>query len=148
MLHKDFRDFVLDVFLEIVLVCVVRLKTTILICANIRKSMCAADVYIKRILFANVGIMQNYRLEKRSKGKNNYIFVIKNLTDGLGYPTNELSIYDRWGKRVYHRENITSEEDFWDPGAENVPAGTYFYRFVGKGYLGNIQRNGVVEVLR
>ena len=26
----------------------------------------------------NVGIMQNYRLEKRSKGKNNYIFVIKN----------------------------------------------------------------------
>jgi gliding motility-associated-like protein len=78
----------------------------------------------------------------------NDIFVIKNLTDGLGYPTNELSIYDRWGKRVYHRENITSEEDFWDPGAENVPAGTYFYRFVGKGYLGNIQRNGVVEVLR
>ena len=78
----------------------------------------------------------------------NDVFVIKNLTDGLGYPTNELSIYDRWGKRVYHRENITSEEDFWDPGAENVPAGTYFYRFVGKGYLGNIQRNGVVEVLR
>ena len=78
----------------------------------------------------------------------NDVFVIKNLTDGLGYPTNELSIYDRWGKRVYHRENITSEEDFWDPGAENGPAGTYFYRFVGKGYLGNIQRNGVVEVLR
>ena len=40
--------------------------------------MCTADVYIERILFANVGIMQNYRLEKRSKGKNNYIFVIKN----------------------------------------------------------------------
>lgn len=78
----------------------------------------------------------------------NDVFAIKNLVDGLGYPTNELSIFDRWGKRVYHKENITSEEDFWDPGAENIPAGTYFYRFVGKGYLGNIQRNGVIEVLR
>lgn len=78
----------------------------------------------------------------------NDVFAIKNLVDGLGYPTNELSIFDRWGKRVYHKENISSEEDFWDPGAENIPAGTYFYRFVGKGYLGNIQRNGVIEVLR
>lgn len=78
----------------------------------------------------------------------NDVFAIKNLIDGLGYPTNELSIFDRWGKRVYHKENISSEEDFWDPGAENIPAGTYFYRFVGKGYLGNIQRNGVIEVLR
>ena len=78
LLHKAFLDFILEMFLEIVFVCVVQLKTAILIFVNIRKSMCAADVYIKRILFANVGIMQNYRLEKRSKGKNNYIFVIKN----------------------------------------------------------------------
>lgn len=78
----------------------------------------------------------------------NDIFEIKNLVDGLGYPTNELSIFNRWGKRVYHKENISSEDDFWDPAADNSPSGTYFFRFVGKGYLGNIQRNGVIEVLR
>ena len=78
----------------------------------------------------------------------NDIFEIINLVEGLGYPTNELSIFDRWGKRVFHKENISSKDEFWDPGADNTPAGTYFYRFVGKGYLGNIQRNGVIEVLR
>lgn len=73
-------------------------------------------------------------------------FEIKNLINGLGYPNNSLAIYDRWGKRVYYKENISKEEDFWDPS--NVPAGTYFWRFVGKGYLGDIQRNGAVEVLK
>lgn len=78
----------------------------------------------------------------------NDVFEIINLVDGLGYPTNELSIFDRWGKRVFHKENISSKDEFWDPGANNAPAGTYFYRFVGKGYLGNIQRNGVIEVIK
>ena len=75
-------------------------------------------------------------------------FEIGNLVNGMGYPNNSLAIYNRWGKRVYYKENISSEEDFWDPAADNQPAGTYFWRFSGKGYLGNIQRNGVVEVLR
>ena len=75
-------------------------------------------------------------------------FIIRNLIDGLGYPNNSLAIYDRWGKRIYFKENISKEEDFWDPAATNTPAGTYFWRFTGKGYLGDIQRNGVVEVLK
>lgn len=74
-------------------------------------------------------------------------FEIKNLVNGLGYPNNSLYIYNRWGKCVYHKKNISSEDDFWDPAAENIPAGTYYWRFTGKGYLGNIERNGVVEVL-
>ena len=74
-------------------------------------------------------------------------FIIRNLVNGLGYPSNSLAIYDRWGKRVFYKENIASEDDFWDPAASNVPAGTYFWRFTGKGYLGDIQRNGVVEVI-
>ena len=78
----------------------------------------------------------------------NDIFVIKNLIDGLGYPNNSLAIYDRWGKRVYYKENISKESDFWDPAADNIPDGTYFWRFTGRGYLGDIQRNGVVEVIR
>ena len=78
----------------------------------------------------------------------NDVFVIKNLVNGLGYPQNSLAIYNRWGKRVYFKENISSEEDFWDPAKENIPAGTYFWRFSGKGYIGDIERNGTVEVLR
>lgn len=73
-------------------------------------------------------------------------FIVRNLIEGLGYPNNSLAIYDRWGKRVFYKENISKEEDFWDPS--NVPTGTYFWRFTGKGYLGDIQRNGVVEVIR
>ena len=78
----------------------------------------------------------------------NDVFEVKNLVNGMGYPNNSLSIYNRWGKCVYHKTNIASEEDFWDPAKENIPAGTYYWRFSGKGYLGDIERNGVVEVLR
>ena len=75
-------------------------------------------------------------------------FIIRNLVNGLGYPNNSLVIYDRWGKRIFYKENIASEDDFWDPAADNTPAGTYFWRFTGKGYLGDIQRNGVVEIIK
>ena len=74
-------------------------------------------------------------------------FIIKNLVDGMGYPNNSLAIYNRWGERVYYKENISSEDDFWDPAKDHMPAGTYFWRFNGKGYSGNIQRTGSVEVL-
>lgn len=72
-------------------------------------------------------------------------FVIQNLVDGLGYPINTLDIYNKWGTRVYHKENISSDSDFWDPA--DLPDGTYFYRFSAKGYNGNIEHNGAVEVL-
>lgn len=75
-------------------------------------------------------------------------FVIKNLVEGLAYPINQLDIYDKWGSRVFHAENISKGEDFWDPAKTNSPAGSYFYRFVGKGYKGNIEHNGVIEVLK
>lgn len=75
-------------------------------------------------------------------------FEIVNLINGMGYPNNSLAVYDRWGKRVYYKENISTEDDFWDPGKDNIPAGTYFWRFVGKGFLGDIQRNGSVEVIK
>lgn len=78
----------------------------------------------------------------------NDIFEIKNLIDGLGYPNNRLDIYNRWGSCVYHKENITSREDFWDPAATNTPSGTYFFKFTAVGYNGNIERSGSIEVLR
>lgn len=76
----------------------------------------------------------------------NDIFIIGNLLEGMGYPNNALDIYNRWGTQVYHKENISTVEDFWDPS--NVPAGTYFYRFTARGYNGNIEHNGSIEVIR
>lgn len=73
-------------------------------------------------------------------------FVIANLIGGMAYPVNTLDIYNKWGTRIFHRENITAEEDFWDP--VDVPAGTYFYRFSARGYNGNIEHNGAVEVIK
>ncbi len=73
-------------------------------------------------------------------------FVIQNLVNGMGYPVNALDIYNKWGTRVYHKENITRDEDFWDP--KDLPSGTYFYRFSAKGYNGNIEHNGAIEVVR
>ncbi|MBR4738753.1 MAG: gliding motility-associated C-terminal domain-containing protein [Bacteroidales bacterium] len=73
-------------------------------------------------------------------------FVIKNLVNGMGYPINQLDIYNKWGARVFHKENISRDEDFWDP--KDMPAGTYFYRFSAKGYNGNIEHNGAIEVVK
>lgn len=73
-------------------------------------------------------------------------FVIKNLVNGMGYPINQLDIYNKWGVRVFHKENISRDEDFWDP--QHMPSGTYFYRFSAKGYNGNIEHNGAIEVVR
>ncbi len=76
----------------------------------------------------------------------NDIFVIGNLIDGMGYPNNTLDIFNKWGSKVYHKDNISRPEDFWDPS--NVPAGTYFYRFTAHGYNGNVDHNGVIEVIK
>lgn len=75
-------------------------------------------------------------------------FVIVNLVEGHGYPVNCLDVYNKWGARVFHKENISRTEDFWDPAKDNIPTGTYFYRFSGVGFNGNIERNGCVEILR
>ena len=73
-------------------------------------------------------------------------FVILNLVEGMAYPINCLDIYNKWGTNVYHRENIATADDFWDPSG--VPVGTYFYRFTAKGYNGNIEHNGALEVIK
>lgn len=78
----------------------------------------------------------------------NDIFVIANLVEGGAYPINSLDIYDKWGSRIYHAENISQHDQFWDPARTNTPTGTYFFRFSGKGFKGNIEHNGVIEVLR
>ena len=75
-------------------------------------------------------------------------FVIQGLVEGLGYQINTLDIYDKWGSRVFHADNISQDDQFWDPAKTNSPTGTYFYRFIGRGQAGTMERNGVVELLR
>ena len=75
-------------------------------------------------------------------------FVIGGLIEGLGYQINTLDIYDKWGSRVFHADNISKDDQFWDPARTNSPTGTYFFRFIGRGQAGTMERNGVVEVLR
>ncbi len=73
-------------------------------------------------------------------------FVIHGLIDGLAYPNNTLRIYNRWGMLVYSKDNVRLNEECWDPQAERIPAGTYFYYFNAHGFTGNLQRTGTVEV--
>ncbi|MBP5536524.1 MAG: gliding motility-associated C-terminal domain-containing protein [Bacteroidales bacterium] len=74
-------------------------------------------------------------------------FVVVNLIEESCYPINSLAIYNRRGKLVYLRKNITKDDEFWAPVQSEVPAGTYFFHFAGSGYKGSVQRTGVIEVL-
>ena len=78
----------------------------------------------------------------------NDVFVIHNLVEGQAFPDNELSIYNRYGKRIYFVQDIRNESDFWDPAATNTPSGTYFYRFVGRGPIRDVEFKGSVEIIR
>ena len=75
-------------------------------------------------------------------------FVIGGLVEHQCYPYNSLIIVDRTGRMVYRGENIYLEDQFWDPAATRSPAGTYFYRFVGRGIHHATQHNGCIEVLK
>ncbi len=75
-------------------------------------------------------------------------FVIGGLIEHNCFRYNELTIYDRTGHCVYHKRNIANESDWWDPAANRIPAGTYFYYFKAHGINIHTQHRGVIEVLR
>lgn len=103
-----------------------------------------ADTAVNSILVINDFLQFPNVVTPNGDGINDR-FVIQNLVEGLGYPINTLDIYNKWGTRVFHKENISSDDDFWDPA--DLPDGTYFYRFSAKGYNGNIEHNGAIEVI-
>lgn len=78
----------------------------------------------------------------------NDVFYIHNLIDGQAFPDNELSIYNRYGKRIFFIQDMRNESDFWDPAATNTPSGTYFYRFIGRGPIRDVEFKGTIEILR
>ena len=75
-------------------------------------------------------------------------FVISGLVENACYPYNLLIIYDRTGRAVFRAENITRDDQFWDPAAARMPSGTYFYFFQGHGVEIQTRHVGVIEVLR
>ena len=74
-------------------------------------------------------------------------FVIKGLLENNCFKYNELIIFDRTGRQVYHKHNIATEDDWWDPAARRHPGGTYFYYFKAHGVTIHTQHIGVIEVL-
>lgn len=74
-------------------------------------------------------------------------FVIGGLVENQCFKYNELSIFSREGTLVYHKRNIASESDWWDPAAHHAPAGTYFYIFKAHGINIHTMHKGVIEVL-
>ena len=78
----------------------------------------------------------------------NDVFVIHNLIEGQAFPDNELAIYNRYGKRIYFVQDLRHESEFWDPAATITPSGTYFYRFIGRGPVRDVEFKGSIEVIR
>lgn len=70
----------------------------------------------------------------------NQVFEIKNLEH---YMSNELLVFNRYGKRVYSRNNYLGD---WD--GDNLKDGVYFYVLRAKGFFGTDVFRGSVTIMR
>ena len=96
----------------------------------------------------------------------NDVFAIGNLNTSINnldpdrYRNNELTIYDRWGKQVYHAENY---DTFMDMTGERgtgiiigdqvfdgskVTDGAYFFTFYYKGKFKTVNYHGSLQIIR
>ncbi len=96
----------------------------------------------------------------------NDVFAIGNLNTSMNefdpdkYRNNELTIYDRWGKQVYHAVNydtfidmtgergdgIIKGEQVFD--GSKVSDGSYFYTFYYKGKFKTVNYHGTLQIIR
>lgn len=91
----------------------------------------------------------------------NDVFAIRNLNTNVNpedpdaYRTNELIVYDRWGKRVYQAKNYDTYEkngslqigsQYFE--AAGLPDGVYYYSFSYKGKVRMVNYNGSITVIR
>ncbi|MDR1725751.1 MAG: gliding motility-associated C-terminal domain-containing protein [Bacteroidales bacterium] len=102
-------------------------------------SIIVLDLSVVNIVFPNV-------ITANGDGIND-VFEIHNLLEDYVFPENELIIYNRYGKIVYHKKNISQYSDFWKPDS-STPTATYFYRFIGVRHDKKINLTGTVDVLR
>ena len=105
------------------------------------------DTVTKNIELVNVYLRFPNVVTPNGDGHND-IWQVVNLVEYNLYPINRLRIYNRWGRLVYQRDNITSHADDWNPNDCDCPDGTYFFRFDAQGNFGFIQHNGAIEVVR
>jgi gliding motility-associated-like protein len=70
----------------------------------------------------------------------NDLFAIKDLEY---YMSNEIAIFNRYGKKVYSRNNYQGD---WDGG--NLRDGVYFYVLRAKGYFGTDTFKGSISIMR
>ena len=82
----------------------------------------------------------------------NDVFAIKNMNPLL---PNTLSIYNRWGKKVYEKENYQTyikDDVLYNEGegfnAENLSDGVYYYTFHYEGYTKSVDYHGSLTILR
>ena len=71
----------------------------------------------------------------------------KNYTDIIlsdVYLSNELWIYDRWGRRIYHTTNYVNSS--WS--CSKLPDGTYYFIFKGHGPYGDDSHHGSITVIK
>ena len=124
---------------------------------------CSSDISHKVTLEADL-IFPNV-ITPNGDGIND-AFAIGNLNTSMNeydpdkYRNNELIIYDRWGKKVYHAINydtfmdmsglrgseIIKGEQVFD--AANLNDGTYFFTFYYKGNLKTVNYHGTIQVIR
>ena len=96
----------------------------------------------------------------------NDVFAIGNLNTSMNsydpdrYRNNELTIYDRWGKQVYHALNYDTFMDMTGErgngiivgdqvfDASKVTDGTYYYTFYYKGKLKTVNYHGTLQIIR
>lgn len=77
-------------------------------------------------------------------GVNDY-FDITNLNPE-SYPNNTLIIYNRWGKKIYAKDNYHPAVDKWD--GNGLPDGTYYYILQYEGYIRKGEFKGSLTILR
>jgi gliding motility-associated-like protein len=96
-----------------------------------------AELEIPNVFTPN-GDTRNDKFEIRLKGES------KTEDFRQAYLSNEFEVFDRWGRKVFSKDNYRSED--WDGG--NLSDGTYFYVLRCVSYWGNDNYHGAVTILR
>jgi PKD repeat protein len=98
------------------------------------------NLFIPNVITPNGDNKNDQLFIKEKVSENNY----KEIDLLEVYLSNELVIYDRWGKKVYNQTNYKSGD--WDGG--NLSDGFYYYVFKGIGQYGDDVFRGSITILR
>jgi len=101
------------------------------------------NLFIPSAMSDNPDYQDNIKLtfqEKSDEGK----ALGKDLDLSEVYLSNELWIFDRWGRKIYHTTNYVNKT--WS--CEKLPDGTYYYIFKGHGPYGDDSHHGSITVIK